>query len=535
MSRTIQNLLFLGLVFFIPVSCSESRILSEVEEILESDPATADSVLTAMPLPARGRNLALYAILKTQADYKQFKPFTSDSLISLATDYYGTRKKGYHAALAWYSMGCAYSDMQNDMAAIDAFIKAKDLFPDTLVRYYALTEQFLGKHYLNQMMFEQSLDNLYGCLKNSLRLHDNVLTSNVRYMIGLNALYITDYITADSLFNILLKDPQASSLRSRQCYLNLAKIHLHGYKDYDKAMYNIDRYLYELKDPAELGVGYSVKADIFFETEQYDSAYLYYIKSMECQSELYTVCDNSGRLAVLSIMRNNPDEAQEYQQLHDALIDSIYDLRKDIAIEEVIRNHQLALKQNMDRFKHKRFIIIGISLLFLVILSYILWRVERRNRMARMQIQQRDEARINSIEIMKAHILDTPFNDKHLSRESILNLYKQKLDICKDSFRETQAYSILSSKLLNNDYSFDAAQKTEIINQISESFIDIILDMNIEISSLNREDIVICILSLLKFNNRFISAFINLTESGVRKRKLRLLEKASKDYIELFM
>ena len=102
-------------------------------------------------------------------------------------------------------------------------------------------------------------------------------------------------------------------------------------------------------------------------------------------------------------------------------------------------------------------------------------------------------------------------------------------------FRDTHAYSILSYKLINNAYSFELSEKTEIINQISESFIDSILDMNIEISNLNREDIVICILSLLKFNNRFISSFINISESGVRKRKLRLLEKASKDYIDLFM
>lgn len=535
MNRVVLQVLSMALAFGISISCTEDRILCEVETILETDPSSADSILNSIPIPKSGRNRAIYAILKTQSDYKQFKPITSDSLISLATDYYGSRKKGYHAALAWYSMGCAYSDMQNDMGAIDAFTKAKDLFPDTLVRYYALTEQFLGKHYLNQMMFEESLDNLYSCLKNSLRLHDNVLTSNVRYMIGLNALYKADYTTADSIFNILLKDPQASSLRSRQCYLNLAKINLHGYNDCDKAMYNIDRYLYELMDPAELGVGYSVKADIYYQTEQYDSAYLYYIKSMECPEELYTVCDNSGRLAVLSILRNNPQEAQEYLQLHDALIDSIYDLRKDIAIEEVIRNHQIALKENIARYNHKRLVIIGASLLLLITLCYILCQVERRNRITRMQIKQRDDARINSIEIMKAHILDTPFNDRHMSRESILNIYRDKIELCKDSFRETQAYSILSSKLLNNDYSFDSAQKTEIINQISESFIEIILDMNIEISSLNREDIVICILSLLNFNNRFISSFINLTESGVRKRKLRLLEKASKDYIKLFM
>lgn len=535
MNRASFKTLFLCIALVLSVSCGENRMLSGIEMILESNPSTADTVLSSMPMPVYAKNRALYAILKTQADYKLYKPFTSDSLISIATTYYGTRKKDYYAALAWYSQGCVNSEIQNDVAAIDAFIKAKELFPDTLVRYYALTEQYLGKLYLNQMMFNESLENLYGCLNNSLRLHDNVLTTNVRYMIGLNSLYQAHYVEAESHFNTLLKDPQASSLRTRQCYLNLAKIYLHGYEDYNKAMHYIDRYLYELKDPAEKGVGYSVKADIFFESGQYDSAYMFYNKSMNCQAEIYTVCDNSGRLAVLSVMRNNTEDAMEYLQMHDMLLDSIYDLRKDIAIEYVIHKHQLSLKENQNAYQHKRLIIISISLLMLIILSYSLMMSYKRNYRANIQIQQLDEVRNNSIEIMKAHILDTPFNDRHISRESILNLYKGKLDACKDLFRDTHAYSILSSKLINNAYSFELSEKTEIINQISESFIDSILDMNIEISNLNREDIVICILSLLKFNNRFISSFINISESGVRKRKLRLLEKASKDYIDLFM
>lgn len=531
MNRTV-SLIFLSLTFFL-TSCQEKKILNDAESLLETNPMAADSLLKTIPNPT-GKNRALYAIIKTQADYKQYKPIESDSLIKYATDYFGTRTKNYHAAMAWYSLGCVYSDMQKDMDAIGAFLKAKALFPDTLVRYYALSEQFLGKHYLNQMMFEPSLLNLSGCLTNSLRLHDNVLTSNVRYLVGLNALYQADYAAADSLFNLLLKDPHASNMRSRQCYLNLAKIQLHGYHDHQKAMYYIERYFYELKDPSEAGVGYSVKADIYFDAEQYDSAFVYYSKSMQCQEELYTICDNSGKLAILSIMNGNIDDALEYMQLHDQLIDSIYDLRKDIAIEEIARKHQIALKESDNRYRHRRLAIIGISLLLMITLCYLLWMSGYRNKIARQQILRQNNARNNSIEIMKAHILDVPFNENHVSRQSILDIYREKLEMCKDQFRETTAYSTLSSKLLNSDYSFDVAQKTDIVNQISESFIDSILDMNIEISNLSREDIVICILSSLNYNNRYISSFINLSESGVRKRKLRLLEKASKDYIDLF-
>jgi hypothetical protein len=256
---------------------------------------------------------------------------------------------------------------------------------------------------------------------------------------------------------------------------------------------------------------------------------------MECPEELYTVCDNSGKLAVLSIMKGYSDDALEYMQLHDALVDSIYDMRKDIAIEDVIRNHEIKLKESETRYRNKRMIIITFSLLALMAMAYLLYLSARSNRIARKQIRQRDQARSNSIEIMKAHMLDAQFNDRNLSRESILKMYKEKLEECKEQFRNTDAYSSLSSKLLNNDLSFTADERTAIINRISESFIDTILDMNIEIENLVREDIVICLLSSLNFSNRFISAFINLSESGVRKRKLRLIEKSNKEFIELFI
>jgi len=526
------------LLLIIAVSCRDNgayRDLQYAEQLLETDAVAADSLLGTIQLPDSKRIRAYYAVLKTQADYKNYVIAQDDSLIRTATGYYGSGSKDYHAAMAWYSQGCVYSDMGNDIEAIDAYIKAKALFPDTLVRYYALAEQNLGQHYLNQMMFDLSLDNLNGCLKNSLRLHDNVLTSNVRYLVALNALYQANYVQADSLFNILLNDPLASSLRSRQCYMNLAKIQLHGYNDHSRAMYYIDRYLYELKDPAEVGVGYSVKADIFFDAGQFDSAYIYYSKSMECPEELYTVCDNSGKLAVLSIMKGYSDDALEYMQLHDALVDSIYDMRKDIAIEDVIRNHEIKIKESEARYRNKKLILITLSLLALMAMAYLLYLSARSNRIARMQIRQRDQARSNSIEIMKAHMLDAQFNDRNLSRESILKMYKEKLEECKEHFRNTDAYSSLSSKLLNNDLSFTADERTAIINRISESFIDTILDMNIEIENLVREDIVICLLSSLNFSNRFISAFINLSESGVRKRKLRLIEKSNKEFIELFI
>ena len=70
------------------------------------------------------------------------------------TDYYGNRKKGYHAAMAWYSRGCVLSLTDDDLGAINSYLTAKDLFPDTLSRYYMICEHNLGKQYL-----QTALDN----------------------------------------------------------------------------------------------------------------------------------------------------------------------------------------------------------------------------------------------------------------------------------------------------------------------------------------------------------------------------------------
>lgn len=128
------------------------RDLKAVERTMETDPAVADSLLCEIPIPAHGRSRALYALLKTQIDYKMYRDADSDSLIRVATDYYGRKYKGYHAAMAWYSLGCISAELGNDSTAADAYLSALSLFPDTLVRYYALAEQNLSYIYLEHNM-----------------------------------------------------------------------------------------------------------------------------------------------------------------------------------------------------------------------------------------------------------------------------------------------------------------------------------------------------------------------------------------------
>ena len=104
--------------------------LLEAEQLLETDLQSAGAMIDSLDATLlEGEDAALYAILKTQADWKRYHPLTSDSLPRLATDYYGTPyRKNYHAAMAWYSLGCYYTEQKDDAGAVEVYLKAKDLF-----------------------------------------------------------------------------------------------------------------------------------------------------------------------------------------------------------------------------------------------------------------------------------------------------------------------------------------------------------------------------------------------------------------------
>ena len=153
------------------VSCgnrAQHEVLLRAEALMESDPHAARAVLDSLTrenenhpsslfhLPSK-RDAALYALLRTQADYKCRIRLASDSLPLIATNYYGTKRKTQSAALAQYYLGCAYGDMGRDLDAIDALLRATTLFPDTTNRYFANSLFELGILYMNHHMENDAL------------------------------------------------------------------------------------------------------------------------------------------------------------------------------------------------------------------------------------------------------------------------------------------------------------------------------------------------------------------------------------------
>ena len=558
------------LIAVVTVSCSDNSGLDYMEQLIETNPAKADTLFKTFPVPENKSQHAWYAVLKTQAEYKNYQPVISDSLILTATDYYGTPYNGsknrrYRAAMAWYTLGCVYYVSLDDVNAIDAFLKAQILFPYTLIRYYALLEQNLGTCYLNQRRYDDALDVYQNCLKNATRIYDQNLITNVKFHIGLCQLYSDNYIVADSMFNDLVSNPRTSGIRLRESYINLSKIYIYGYKDYEKAMYYIDRYLSITEESSYSGAGFNIKADIYYLTEKYDSAYIYYSKSLDCMYEMHTVCDNYSKLAKLSVMFGKTGDALSYMEKYEALSDSINSLKNDLVVNETIqRNNEDLFKQRL--VSKSRLVMMALVMLVLAFVSFFIVAHYRRinarikdkqdeikSLKAQLNKQGKDlDAKYNQIlhsqrELQNLHdeireysvkVLTTRLNDsyvgKNLSHDKVFSLYKQKINSSLGNFRVSESHGILAAA--DNDgmiKSFSRKERDCIYSQLSDCFLETIQGLSLEYPSVSPKDIYVLLLSGMGMSNRIIAELFSVSESAIRKKKERLKEKLGSDLYAL--
>lgn len=90
-------------------SCARKKSLDRLEAISEysdAEPYMARMALDSIDAGAlRGESRALYALLTTQTACDSGEDIESDSLISIATDWYGDRRKSCNAAASWYYLG----------------------------------------------------------------------------------------------------------------------------------------------------------------------------------------------------------------------------------------------------------------------------------------------------------------------------------------------------------------------------------------------------------------------------------------------
>ena len=524
------------------------RVLSDIEAILDTDPQTARARLDSIDAGIlTGQPLALYAMLKTQADYKCYVDIPDDSLIRIATDWYGTRRKDWRAAMSWYSLGCVSDLNGNELDALDAYLKAMSMFPDTTVRYYALCQQNTGNIYLHRNMPDEAETILQQCLSHPACTEHGKMYFSVSYNLALNALYSGDYVRADSMFSTLLQDTLLPEYYRTDAPLQFAKIQFYGKGNYLKAIELCDSNITG-RTSRPSAAALSIKADSYCALQEYDSAYCYYNESLESSNDMFTKCEDSRKLTELSIRLDNADNAMRYLELYNSLRDSIYMHDKSRELSEIIQRQRMESYERDARIRQTVYGGISVFLLVICLLTILFLYETKKKKLYRqkaalqeMLLHRQEELMRQEEELHRKSIAELSSKVRAISADNpaargiMLELYAQQLTECRLRFMSTDAGKRLLA-VRTGIGSLTAADIDTIWHQLSESYSDIIKDIYIEVPNINQNEVQTLILQSLNCSNDLIAALdTKVTAEGIHKRRYRLQGKCGSQFYNLFL
>ena len=514
------------------------RQLEQLEAQLDSIPDAVRLALDSIPFASlNDEERALYAILRTQADYKCYAPLTTDTLIRYATDYYHKSRKNYRAAMAWYSLGCVYTELKDDATAVEAYLKAQSLFPDTTVRYYRLCYQNLGQHYLNRDMSDEALA-AYKCYQNIAEGYDHIYAD-----IGLAQAYINKNMpepAREILENLLQYREEIDKTSLENILLELGKIEYVFNKDYDKA----DEYfnqLIALYDKGYVDAAHWFKGAIAEKQKNISQAIQYYKMVMQGNEGTYLQYNCARSLLYLTLDSIAQPELYSYIKLFEQTSDSINRIERRSEIDEIRIAHDMELQQrelaeSQRRLKYRAILII-VCLLAVTIIAFFAIEQHREQYYLRLQKElQRNQAKIYKMN----ESAEDNGGDPIRSREEILTLYRANLTASIALFSKDAWATKLKnlSKMHSKDVpSFTLMERTELFKVLDENFITFITNLRDEAdkysnSKLSSENIHLFLLLALGCSTGVIRECLAASKDNVvNQRKKRLQDKFPEDIL----
>lgn len=467
--------------------CIRNRLL-QVERLMESDIETADSLIYSINEPTGKRNRALYALLKTQIDYKRFRVAISDSIIRIATNYYGAKYKDYHAAMSWYSLGCISGLAGHDSTAVDAYLKAMRLFPDTLVRYYCLSEQNLASILLEHKMDAKAISLIKDCYSNAIRLKDSVAIAFCEFNMARALLYSNEYDAARSLFSRLVDNKWMSPSTKDIPLLQLSKIAQYRDSDYIKSLEYVEEYIVRNQQNANYGMALSIKADAYYCLNLIDSAQSNYNLSVALSTDPYTICDDYRRLSEIQTIKGNKDSATYYVKKAGEWMDTIASVKSSQAIIDSLLNNQSY--KTPKRYWHTLLGLFSyIILLFIMsLLSYPIIKKQKN--------KSQDETVIDSIGI------ETETDAIESEKNTIIDSIEQYAILITD-FKNSDLYGVMV-KSTTHEIELSGKQKNDFLIEYRTMFCDLRKFLGNSFR-LNKDEIDFCIYSLLGFKQKDFS------------------------------
>lgn len=444
-------------------------------------------------------------------------------------------------SLALYEQGKAYEKQQHLDSAAICYRQAIDLIENKYAT--ELSGQIynqLGDMFLQADIYDKSYIAYNKARKYSSKLIDQTICSKALRGIGKTFAYqeVKDsaiyYFQQAYYLSEAIRDTTELALINN----NLSNGYL-ALKQYEKASYHNHIALTFSKDSTNLCRNWLIKADLFEEKQQYDSAWYYY--ELGSHSDyIYTKAACYSKLASLSDSLHCSDSGK-YLRLYTAIIDTIDFSKPSIQIVTADQDFLYSKEEN----KYMTLLYFILFSLFLCIGISVLLMHTHWSKLAIIKKKRKEEnQRLNDV-ISQLH--------------NEMSALKQDIDAMKDSERELLANSDKYKKLqeIENDmtqyimnaaiYSTDKFLKSDIYKQtkkqlsapnpglnkkererlshaISEDFEQFIRYL-CAFMNISKEDCFLCCLALSGFTSKESSVLRCVSWNAIRSQKSRIKTK----------
>jgi hypothetical protein len=524
--------LFLSILLF--TACRNStfeqkKLLNQADNLMLSHP---DSALRLLKTIRDYRHLALpdranYAILMTRALFRcdSSSSIKSDSLISIATQYYGRRDPD-RAAWAWYWAGRCKDVNRDEKGHLEALLKAQE--------YAAKSKEYKLLGFICNEKARLFLDQLQ---MDSARYY-NILSYNYLEKVGdkMNAAIAISNVglvyTKEKQYRKALKYYQ---LALNECPQNeiteIARIHLalgecyYYLNKYENALYHCrqslshsDRYNYNKAIDMAM---------IFNKQNRLDSA-IYYLKKCskpnECASDYYqTWADVTAKQKDYNAIDQHINKLMAAK---DSLFQSA--INKSLIVVDRKYNFGQATKENqLLTIRHQRTILLILVLMVALAISVRLiffWRSKIKNDLLNIQeeLMEKEEA-ITKHQQEQSEMLQQKFKAQQIA---LLTECLQKNQLIAEVTRENAPSKRTNlQQILNEKTESITALYNELVDDINKQYRNLTQRLAEQHSNLTNEDLLICCMLLAGFDSATIASLMNVQPSSFNIRRCRIRKK----------
>lgn len=548
-------LIFISILF---VFCLPSAIRKELvlaEGLMDSTPDSSLYILQNIPhKELLGEDKALYALLMTQAAFKNHEPTNSDSLINIAVDYYKERKDSLRKAQSYFYKGRIDEKMGDVKGALICYQMASASAIN--IDNYKLL--MLIYNYWGLLLRKEGLyDDALIALKKSLKyaeLDNNILDQVfVQRNIGATYFLVNDFKKAHIYFKKALF--LAYQLDNKKCisdiYGSLSNLYLDE-KNYDSAMLYINKSILLETDSAAIYSTFLQKGKLFLIKEKYDSARYYFDKG-NMNIDLSSKAIYCIFMSKVEGREHNYEKALMHLNQYVNYSDSISKKRRTVDIAALQKKYDYSLIENENnqlKIARQRMYLFMLAIgLLSVITSTLLVYYYKRKRAVKKAMKEEIEkmkselidqslihAQEKSIQIqkhqnellMKEQELGVHLSKKteelnlRVQKEQELKEYIFKMDDIVQKINSLNSLKALQRSKSASKYvlSFEELNSLEeAVNLCYDNFVD---RLRIDFPKLKNDDIHLCCLLKMKVPNKNILSLLDTNELTLKKRRYRI-------------